>query len=277
MLSAIRSGSEAIIVDSHMPNTDDVTQEQIELSLQYYLRNSNVTGFILTGFDRDHACPAGVESILTSFSPSWIMYPKYYKDSDAATEVFNIISRHEKNRSASDNPLIRVSVRVDNVESRFLEELSTQFKFELFSPHMDDMDNSNNSSIVLKLTGLDPSGFSYLITGDTESDRWENINKFFGEYLFSSILAAPHHGSQNGVNAESLLKINPNTVLISAGVDNSYGHPDSSAVRAYQSVANHVYSTNADSKGCCLFTRASGSDFETTLVRHFESEKHAII
>jgi hypothetical protein len=204
--------------------------------------------------------------------PDWVMYPTCYKDSDAASEVFKIIERHEKRRAKGSRPLIRKSVRVDRVESRLLTGLATNLAFELFSPHMDDMDSSNNSSIVLKLTGLDDTGFSYLVTGDTETERWDSINRYFGRFLSSSVMAAPHHGSRNGVNANSLLLIKPHTVLISAGVDNSYGHPDGVAVQAYQRVAQRVYCTNktSDGKGACLFTRRLGEDFETRLVQHFE-------
>ena len=267
-LAAVRAGNEAVIVDAHMPECDDVTSEQIEKSLDHYLAKSNVRGLILTGLDKDHACPAGVESILTTFEPNWVMYPKYYKDTDAAGEVFDIITRHEKRRQKTSRPLLRKSVRVDRVESRQLTGLATNFSFELFSPHMDDMDSSNNSSIVLKLIGLDQRGFSYLITGDTETERWESINRFFGKYLASDVMAASHHGARSGLNPATLLLVNPNTVLISAGVDNSYEHPDGSAVKVYGKVAKHVLCTTAEG-GMCLLTRRLGDDFETQLVQHF--------
>src|SRR5260221_14448478 len=137
------------------------------------------------------------------------MYPKYYKDTDAASAVFATIAREVTRREKTERPLVRYSVRVDMVDSRILAGLATFFSFELFSPHMDDMDSSNNSSIVLKLTGLDRTGFSYLITGDTETGRWDDINKYFAKYLSSSVMAASHHGSHNGVNARTLLSVNP--------------------------------------------------------------------
>src|SRR5262249_8049168 len=117
----------------------------------------------------------------------------------------------------------------------------------------------------------DATGFSYLITGDTETDRWDSINKYFAKYLPSDVMAAPHHGSRNGVNAKTLISVNPNTVLISAGVENEYGHPDSVAVSAYQQVAKHVFATNSVADGTCLFTRRAGQDFETLLVGHSEN------
>ncbi len=274
-LAAVRDGDEVVIVDAHMPETEEVTQEQIEASLDGFVGKRKVRGLIVTGLDKDHACPAGVESILSRYEPDWVMYPKYYKDTDAATEVFAIIAKHEKSREKTRHPLTRHSVRVDNVDSRSLADLATNFTFELFSPHMDDMDSSNNASIVLKLTGLGQNGFSYLITGDTETERWDSINKYFGKYLQSPVMAAPHHGSVTGVNAKSLLLVDPNTALISAGVDNSYGHPDGAAVKVYQKVAKHVFATNSTSDGTCLFTRRVGDDYETRLVRHPEAVKTA--
>ncbi len=270
-LAAVRAGSEAVIIDAHMPDCDDITPPQIEKSLDGYLAKSKVRGLILTGLDRDHACPAGVESILTKYEPDWVMYPKYYKDTDAAGEVFAIITRHEKRREKTSKPLLRKSVRVDRVESRYLTGLASYFAFELLSPHMDDMDCSNNSSIVLKLTGLDQKGFSYLITGDTETERWDSINRFFGKYLASDVMAASHHGARSGLNPATLLLVKPNTVLISAGVDNSYGHPDGSAVKVYGNVAKHVFCTSAEG-GMCLLTRRLGDDYDTQLVQHFAPE-----
>jgi beta-lactamase superfamily II metal-dependent hydrolase len=140
---------------------------------------------------------------------------------------------------------------------------------------MDDMDNSNNSSIVLRLVGLDQDGFSYLITGDTEKDRWDSINRFFGKYLASDVMAAPHHGARTGLNAKTLLLVNPNTVIISAGVDNSYGHPYGVAIQAYQEVAKHVHCTIAEN-GMCLLTRRIRDDFHTHLVQHFAPTEKAL-
>jgi len=267
-LAAIRSGDEAIIVDAHMPNCDDVTPEQIEQSLDRYLFKRKIRGLILTGLDRDHACPPGVDSILSKHEPDWIMYPKYYKDTDAASEVFDIISREERRRARSNKPLMRKSVRVDRVDSRNLTDLANYFSFELFSPHTEDMDSSNNSGLVLKVTGLDRKGFRYLITGDTETERWERINNLFGASLRSDVMAAPHHGSRTGVNARTLLLVSPDTILVSAGVDNSYDHPHGSAIILYEKVAKHVFSTHAE--GTCLLTRRFGEGFDTQLISHFD-------
>ena len=58
------------------------------------------------------------------------------------------------------------------------------------------------------------------------------------------------------------LLVSPNTVLISAGVDNQYGHPDSKAVKLYGQVAKHVFQTNIEN-GVSLHTKRKGDDFLT--------------
>lgn len=267
-LAVVRNLGEAIIIDSWIP---DAEKDGVEVKLRKLVENHALPGLILTGLDADHACPYGVDLILTNFAPDWVMYPTYYKETDNAAEVFKIIDKHEQRRRQSPRPLRRISVRVDSIESRFLTGLSTAFTFELFSPHVDDMDCSNNCSLVLKLAGAGASGFSYLISGDTENGRWDQMNKLFRTALRSDVFDAPHHGSKNGTNAETILLVEPNTVLISAGVDNPYGHPDAQAVHAYARVAKHVYATNKSSGdpkvGVSLFTRRNGTDFETQLVR----------
>ncbi len=196
------------------------------------------------------------------------MYPKYYKDTDCATAVFNSINKHERRRAATAHPLVRHSVRIDKMESRVIAGLGRNFTVELFSPHFEDMDSSNNCSIVAKIIGYDPSGFRYLATGDTEIGRWETISRIFGDKLAADVMAAPHHGSISGVYSKALLDISPNTVLVSAGVESQYDHPHGVSILAYQAVAQHVWATNAGGVGRNLLTRRHGTNFETRVFQH---------
>ena len=230
-LAIVRHEGEAILVDSRIPSSDDETVAYVKELLAVSLKGHYVKGPIFTGFDADHFDVEGTAIILRKYRPDWVMYPTYYKESTEAKLVFALIDDEVKARRDSANPLKKVSVRLDKLAHRNLEGLSDHFDFELFSPHIEDMDCSNNCSIVLKLTGRGSNGFSYLITGDTENARWDTINKLFGNSLKSHVLAAPHHGSKNGTHPASLLQIAPHTVLISAGVDSQYGHPDPAAVK----------------------------------------------
>lgn len=267
-LAGIRIGGEGIVVDAHMPQCENVGPEEIQQTLSAYFRGINVRALILTGFDSDHAHDLGVEWILSTLQPDWIIYPKYYKPTDCATAVFNSINKHERRRASTAKPLIRHSVRLDKMESRIISGLGSNFTVELFSPHFEDMDSSNNCSIVAKIVGSDTTGFRYLATGDTEVDRWETISRIFGGYLGSDVMAASHHGSISGVYPQALLDISPNTVLVSAGVESQYDHPHGASIQAYQAVAEHVWATNAGRVGKNLLTRRRGTDFETQVFQH---------
>ena len=263
-LTGVRVGNEGIIVDAHMPETDHVTPEEIQQSLSIYFHGISVRGLILTGFDADHAHLGGVEWILSKFMPDWIMYPKYFKETDTASSVFASIRKHEKRRATTTRPLTRHSIRLDRLDCREINGVGKTFTIELFSPHIEDMDSSNNCSIVAKITGNDSTGFRYLVTGDTETDRWEVISRLFGTQLGVDVMAAAHHGAVSGTHPKTLMDVSPDTVLISAGVDNQFGHPHGTAVRVYQSVAKHVWATNAGGEANNLLTRREGSNFKTT-------------
>jgi beta-lactamase superfamily II metal-dependent hydrolase len=265
-LAIVRHQKEAIIVDCRVPPSDGRTVAYVKEMLALSLKDHCVKGLILTGFDSDHSEVVGASIVLRKYRPDWIMYPKYYKDSDEAKQVFALINDEVKMRRMSSSPLEKISVRVDQLANRRLPGLSDKFDFELFSPHIEDMDSSNNCSIVLKLTGRGSGGFSYLITGDTENPRWERINKLFGAALKSHVLAAPHHGSKNATHPASLVNIDPHTVLISAGVDSQYGHPHPQARRVYEKVGRHVFSTN-DEGGVSLLTQPGTTEITTTLIR----------
>ena len=260
--AVVRHGRQAIVVDTRLPaeNTNNLMSK-----INRFLQRRELVGVVLTGFDDDHADPEGLDMLLRTFGAAWVMYPKYYKETENTRQVFNVIQKHERQRRNTSHPLVRVSVRLDQLESRFLDELTDEFDLELFSPHIEDMDNSNNCSIVLKIEGVGPEGFGYLVTGDTEIPRWDRIVALFEDHLATDVMAAPHHGSKNAAHAGLVLAASPNTVLISAGIDNQYGHPDAKAVALYSRVAEHVFQTNVRS-GVSWLTRRMGGDFLTQRV-----------
>lgn len=211
---------------------------------------------LVTGFDADHFNEVGLRIVLNKYRPNWIMYPKYFKKTQTANTCFSIIEGFE-----SQKKFTRVSVSLSQNDTRFYSTLSTDFSFEVFSPHAADMDSSNNCSLVCRVKELTTGG-TYLITGNTENDRWNSISYYFGDALSSDVLAAPHHGSKNGITAEVLGHIRPKAVLISAGVDNQYGHPDVEATRLFAVHTEHYYSTSYGN-GQSLKTIVSASEIKT--------------
>ncbi len=253
----VTGDTQAFIVDTYVPLNPAADVVNVKAALATILAGKVLVGLVVTGFDSDHFNEVGMKIVLNKYRPSWIMYPKYFKRTTTADACFAAIQTFE-----SGQQINRVSVSLSKNDSRFYETLSSDFRFEIFSPHADDMTSSNNCSLVVKVTEK-ATRRSYLVTGDTENDRWASITHYFGASLAADVLAAPHHGSKNGITAGAMALIRPQTVLISAGVNNQYGHPDTAATSLFAQYTTQYYSTNWGG-GQSLKTVASAQDVRSS-------------
>lgn len=97
----------------------------------------------------------------------------------------------------------------------------------------------NETSLVLDLSYGD---FDMLFTGDVEGEGEQNLidSGVLKEY---DVLKAAHHGSKNSGTEEFLGLTKPSYAVISAGVDNRYGHPHAETIRRLQEAGCRVCST----------------------------------
>ncbi|WP_415971297.1 MBL fold metallo-hydrolase, partial [Anaerotignum lactatifermentans] len=106
-----------------------------------------------------------------------------------------------------------------------------------FLPITDVYDNANDNSVVTMLTYGD---VEVLFTGDLSSDVADANSSLFSDV---DVLKAGHHGSRTSVSSQFLQTTKPEYVVISAGLDNSYGHPHKEALSAYLNTGADVYGT----------------------------------
>jgi competence protein ComEC len=91
----------------------------------------------------------------------------------------------------------------------------------LIQMEMDGAD-ANNGSIAMHVRY---GNSSILCTGDMDSHTEEYLVSRYGKQLQGNVLKAGHHGAKTS-NSERLLRAASSTyVVISAGENNSYGHP----------------------------------------------------
>ena len=105
-------------------------------------------------------------------------------------------------------------------------------KLEVLNPDDEavNSDDTNNASIVIKLTY---GATSFLFTGDAEMPA----NKAMLDRGFdvrSTVLKLGHHGSRTSTNEDWLRKVQPQLGIISAGKDNSFGHPHPEVIAALE-------------------------------------------
>lgn len=81
--------------------------------------------------------------------------------------------------------------------------------------------NANNNSLVMRLVYGE---MRFLLAGDIAAAA-ENYLIRRDAPLQSQVLKVAHHGSKSSTTAAFLRAVNPQWAVISAGADNSYGHP----------------------------------------------------
>jgi beta-lactamase superfamily II metal-dependent hydrolase len=103
-------------------------------------------------------------------------------------------------------------------------------KVEVLAPDEEAVqgDDTNDASIVIKLTYGDTS---FLLTGDAEFPENKAILDH-GLDVRSTVLKLGHHGSRTSTNEDWLKRVQPQLGIISAGKDNSFGHPHPEVIAA---------------------------------------------
>ncbi|MEK6192327.1 MAG: ComEC/Rec2 family competence protein [Chloroflexota bacterium] len=127
--------------------------------------------------------------------------------------------------------------------------LGREAELEILFPTADDIarplpdGDINNASVVALLRY---GRFSALLTGDAEAPI-EALLADRGLLRPVDVLKVGHHGSDSGTTEAFLAVVQPSVAVISAGVDNQYGHPHRSTLENLEQVPElTVYRTDRD-------------------------------
>jgi len=103
-----------------------------------------------------------------------------------------------------------------------------------------EYDDLNDMSIVVR---LDYGEVSFLFTGDCRKGAFKDIIKA-GWDVDVDVVKAAHHGAYNATDEEVFEAMSPDYMLISCGVDNSYGHPHREVVQMLTESGTEFYRTD---------------------------------
>jgi competence protein ComEC len=104
-------------------------------------------------------------------------------------------------------------LQVDGVELLFLW------------PTVDVLDAPADPNDISAVVRVRYAGFSALLTGDAPAWVEERLVARYGGALRADVLKAGHHGSRTASSGLFLDTVDPELVVVSAGVRNDYGHP----------------------------------------------------
>jgi len=112
--------------------------------------------------------------------------------------------------------------------------------FEFLMPSEEGQRGGNDGSCVLR---VDTGAYSVLLPGDIERAGESALVQAFGGYLQSSIVIAPHHGSQSSSSTEFIEAVQPQAVVYSAAYRSQFGHPASQVAQRYAEQGVCAWST----------------------------------
>ena len=136
---------------------------------------------------------------------------------------------------------------LDEADSRLLEPEARTIQLGAVSlrvlppPGVASWGHNDNSVGVI----IEYGAFRASLTGDAEPDQFEWWRERHAD-LFAEVHVhkSSHHGSVNGDTETSMALLSPETVVISCGRDNRYGHPHEETLALYARHGAEVYRTD---------------------------------
>ena len=156
---------------------------------------AHLDGLILTHYDRDHA--GALDNLLTRIDADLLILPD------------------TPNKMVPKNTGGEIHYLWDQVEISF-----GTGKITVFGPIFHGVSNENSLCVL-----FDTEKCDILITGD-RTDFGERMLLRKAALPEVDILVAGHHGAESSTSKELLRACTPETVLISVGEENYYGHPN---------------------------------------------------
>jgi competence protein ComEC len=182
---------------------DNKVLRQLGANLPFYRRR--IDYMILSHYHDDHV--TGLVEVLKRYQVGKIIY----KSGNPPTAILQILLAAARIRS---RPILVVER-----EARLT--LGAGCFLALLNPDILGIKADENNSLAAR---LECASQTFLFTGD-DSLKVEKALLNSGWDVRAQVLKAAHHGS-NSANSEAFLRaVHPQLMVISVGVDNSYGHP----------------------------------------------------
>lgn len=172
---------------------------------------SQLDGVILTHYDRDHT--GGISNLLTRVDTKLLVLPPVYSALSLEAEEIVYAS-----------------------EDLLLTDWNT--KIRIFASKIPGNDNENSLCIL-----FDTENCDILITGDRDGFGERSLLRHT-DIPDVDVLVAGHHGSRHATCEELLSAVRPEIVCISAGKDNSFGHPAPELLERLENYGCTVYRTD---------------------------------
>jgi len=177
--------------------------------------------------DADHI--GGLPGVLASYTVSYFLEPG--KSSDSS--MYAQLESSEEKEKGMQELLAQKGMRI---------HLGSEVYADILHPgdNVEQLRETNDASVVMRLVYGDTE---FLLSGDAAGWIEKRLVEEYGSSLQSDVLKAGHHGSKNSSEEVWLAAVNPDTVVISAGKGNSYGHPHAETLERIRNEGASIVST----------------------------------
>ncbi len=181
-----------------------------------------------------------------------------HPDSDHSNGLLDVLDRYTVGAALSgpqppggemqaqwERRLERHGIKPVEVYAGYVIELGEGVELQVLNPPRDRLlGDSNNNSVAMRLTYGD---VTFLLTADIESESEQQL-VVSGAELHSTVLKVAHHGSKSSTTPRFLNAVSPAIAVVSAGLDNTYGHPAPAVMERLEAAvgAENVYRTDRD-------------------------------
>lgn len=192
-----------------------------QLSSRRSFFDREIDVMVSTHPDLDHV--AGLVDVLKRYKVSTILMTTNEGESGAATAF------------AAAAP--KEGAEIVLADAGQVMQLGASTTIQIFSPTGDESKlESNTASIVLRVVY---GNTSFMLTGDAPQGIEDYLVKTYGAQLDSDVLKLGHHGSKTSTSDLWLDAVTPKYAVVSASIDNRYGHP-------HQDVMQRVFKRNIE-------------------------------
>jgi competence protein ComEC len=176
--------------------------------------------------DADHI--GGLSDVFERYQVSYFLTPGIENDTNATLRLAAAV----RNEYGLTTVLARRGERIHIGGGAYIDVL--------FPDRDVSKSETNVASVVLHVVYGDTS---FMLTGDLPSEGEDYLVYLDTAALESDVLKAGHHGSRHSTDSAWLAAVAPTTVVISAGKENSYGHPHLETLERIRAQGAAVVST----------------------------------
>lgn len=203
---------------------------------------------------RDSTVLSKLASVMPLFDKSLDVVLATHSDLDHIGGLVDVLERYRvdniaRTENKNDTSVAELFSELESAEAGNLHiarsgqqlQLGASTTLSIISPQGDPREwESNAASVVAQ---LEYQNVAFMFTGDASIGIEDYLVNSYGSLLKSDVLKLGHHGSKTSSGEAFLKMVEPDYAIVSAGADNSYGHPHAEVVDRVEDLGAEILNT----------------------------------